>query len=353
MLLSSNFCKIVQKKKERGSKGFDASERIGLNEMCRSQWNVQYLAHVFSGFQPKSDPCQSVQSAFFVRKSTTKTVFRVAQVCLLAGMMLAFLSSSALAKPKGGWLGVRVAEMTPSMREDFSLGNRFGLLVVDVERDSPADDAGLREDDVILSFDGQATDQVTPFTAAVRRTQPGTAVKLKIFRDGNERELQVDIGRRRRHDFGSMSWGTNDFSFGFGGPLLGVQVVTLNGDLAPYFDRKEGEGVLITDVTEDGPAQEAGLKAGDVITKVDETEVSDRNELVETLSEYEAGDEVTIEFVRKRKTESVAVTLEEDDNFHFGRFAIPYHGLRNFDIDRRHLPRGRRVRIRSSRHRSI
>jgi len=278
---------------------------------------------------------------------------RMLMLVLMTGLIFSQMISSVQAKSKRGWLGVRVVEITPSMRDDFSLGDRFGLLIVDVERESPADDAGLREDDVIISFDEKAYEQVTSFTRAVRATQPGTTVKLKIVRDGRDRELQADIGRQRRQHLGSMSWGPHDFSFGFGGPRLGVHVVALNDDLAEYFDGKAAGGILITEVLEDTPAEEAGLKAGDVITRVDDLDVSEPDELIEALNEYDEGEEVTIEFVRKGKTETVAVTLEDDGDFYFGRFELPYHGLRNFGAGWRGPHRGHGIRIRSPRRKSI
>src|SRR5262245_42343639 len=80
----------------------------------------------------------------------------------------AFHDGSAVEKPGKGWLGVSVRELTPSARERLKLGNETGLLVTEVLRDSPADDAGLKADDVILQFDAQKVEQADDFSRLVR-----------------------------------------------------------------------------------------------------------------------------------------------------------------------------------------
>jgi membrane-associated protease RseP (regulator of RpoE activity) len=92
---------------------------------------------------------------------------------------------------------------------------------------------------------------------------------------------------------------------------------------------------LILEVIEDSPAEEAGLKAGDVITKVDEEEIRDPEELVETLEDYEEGDVVKVEYVRRGKKESVEVELEDFESCGF-RFQFPKRlpfRLHRFGID--------------------
>ncbi len=105
-----------------------------------------------------------------------------------------------------------------------------------------------------------------------------------------------------------------------GRPQLGVQVHDLNGDLAEYFKVNRDDGVLIIEVTEDSPAESAGLKAGDVITRIDDEKISSHEDLIETLEDYEDGDVTSVQFVRKGKTQKVEVELEGSDfhNLHFG-----------------------------------
>lgn len=229
--------------------------------------------------------------------------------------------SNAAEKSKKGWLGVRIEEITPSLRDELKLGDRFGLLVVDVVNYSPADDAGLREDDVIIKYDDRDVEKADEFSKMVRKTEPGTAVKLLIVRDGAEKEIEVTIERRKIERHKTFGWRGEDFEVILSRPQLGVRVHELNEDLAEYFQVEKNAGVLVSEVIADGPAEDAGLKAGDVITKIDDEDIADPDELIDVLNDYEDGDTVTVEFVRKGKTESVDVELAGADFFHhfFGR----------------------------------
>lgn len=217
---------------------------------------------------------------------------------------------NAAKKSRRGWLGVYIQELTPSLREALKLGDRKGLVITEVVEDSPADEAGLREEDVILEFDGKKVEKVREFTRLVRRTPPGTRVKLLIFRDGKEKEIEVEIGKSRKRDVDVLVLGDKGLRIHFGYPRLGVRVHDLNADLADYFHVKEYEGVLILDVQEDSPAEDADLKPGDVITKIDDEKINDVEDLKETLEDYDEGDVVTVEIVRKGKRQTVEVELE-------------------------------------------
>lgn len=240
-----------------------------------------------------------------------------------------------LEKKQKGWLGVSVQEMTPSMRDDMKLGDRSGLLVSDVVPGSPADDAGLEEEDVIVRFDGKAVEKADDFARSVRNTEPGTKVKLLIIRDGEEKEVEVTLGRRKTTRARHFGWERERELIILGRPRLGVQVHELNEDLAPYFKVEKNQGVLVLKVEEGSPAEKAGLKAGDVITKVDDEEVRAPEELIEILDDYEEGDVAKIGYVRGGKKESVQVELEDFERCGF-RFQLPKRlrfRLHRFGID--------------------
>lgn len=234
----------------------------------------------------------------------------------------------ASGKSKKGWLGVGIREMTPSMRKEYALGDRFGLLITHVVENSPAEDAGLREGDVIVKYDGKTVEMANDFAKKVRRTAPGTNVELLIVRDGEEKEIAVTIERSKLRRRAPLVW-SEGIAISLGRPRLGVRVHDLNEDLAAYFDVEKNSGVLIAEVFEDTPAEEAGLRAGDVITKVDDEKITDEEALVDVLSEYEDGDLATVEYVRKGKTEKVEVELEGS-----GVHDIQIHDLEPYELPR-------------------
>jgi C-terminal processing protease CtpA/Prc len=240
----------------------------------------------------------------------------------------------AVEKTKKGWLGVSVQELTPSLRETMKVGNRSGLLITDVVKNSPADDANLREEDVLLSFDGKAVEKAAEFTQLVRNTPPDKKVKVKILRDSEERELEVTIGARKSGPYArSFAWSGDaghspNFMVWGNRPRLGVQIQELNKDLAPYFKVEEKSGVLVLSVSENSPAEKAGLKAGDVITRVSDEKITDYDDLVQALRDYEEGDKVSIEYVRQGKSATVQAELENDDGHGFRFYAPDREGIR-------------------------
>ncbi len=246
----------------------------------------------------------------------------VAFFVILGGLLfVALRDGKAVEKTKKGWLGVSVQELTPSLREAMKLGNRTGLLITNIARNSPADDANLKEEDVLLSFNGKTVEKADDFVELVRNTPPDKKVKVKIFRNGEERELEVTIGARQtepRTRAFAYNWGDGRNVFVLGRPRLGVQVQELNKDLAPYFKVEEKGGVLVLDVNKNSPAEKAGLKAGDVITRVNDEKITDADDLIGALKEYEQGDKVDIEYVRQGKTAKTQAELAnpEDHGFH-------------------------------------
>lgn len=259
-----------------------------------------------------------------LKKLLTHRIVGAAAFFVIFGALLfvALRDGKAVEKSKKSWLGVSVQELTPSLRDAMKVGNRAGLLITNVVRNSPADDADLRDEDVLLSFDGKTVEKADDFVRLVRNTPPDKKVKVKILRDGEEREIEVTLEARRTaaspRAF-SYSWSDDGRNItAFGRPRLGVQVQELNKDLAPYFKVEEKGGVLVLDVTKDSPAEKAGLRAGDVITRVDGEKITDADDLISALRDYEEGDEATVEYVRQGKTAKVQAALESsgDHGFH-------------------------------------
>lgn len=217
-------------------------------------------------------------------------------------------------KSKSGFLGVSVQELTPSLRQALNLGDKKGLLVSAVVEDSPAEVAGLKEEDVILKFDGKQVELADEFSKLVRKTGAGTKVNLTIFRNGKTKNLEVELRRKKRRN--TFSWaqadpGLNVMFFGHR-PKLGVEYHDLDEKtLAAYFNVEQRSGVLILKVTRGTPAEKGGLLPGDVIIAIDDEKINDGDDLIDTLSDYEGGEEIAVTIMRKGKKSSIKVELEE------------------------------------------
>lgn len=231
---------------------------------------------------------------------------------------------------RGSQLGVMVSDLDDPKES--------GVRVDEVDSDSAAGKAGVKAGDIVVEFDGERVRSARQLTRLVQETPAGRQVKL-IVRRGNDRQtldvtpeareafvwngrdMGVDIEREIER---GLEHGLRDlprrgepfFNFRLDGmpalagrARLGVQIENLSDQLAAYFGVKDG-GVLVAGVTADSPAAKAGVKAGDVITKVNGEAVKDGRELVEALGDVNDDGAVTLEVVRDKKTTTLKATIE-------------------------------------------
>ncbi len=233
----------------------------------------------------------------------------------------------------GGWLGVEIGEVTPDKAKDLKLSAARGVLLMDVEPDSPAAKAGLKENDVITQYDGQVVEGAVQFRRLVRETPSGRTVTLAISRNGSLQNIPVELGDRgsffekkmkgKMRDFGNayaftepsldLHFDTPDVynAFDLRTPVLGINAEDLSGQLGAYFSAPDGEGILVREVRSSTPAEKAGLQAGDVITKIDGKQVRTLSELREQLRDKSDQKAVSLGILRKGSELSVLVTIEK------------------------------------------
>ena len=211
-----------------------------------------------------------------------------------------------------GYLGVSIKQLSEADKE--KLDTPSGILVSGVEEDGPAEEAGILEDDVIQTYNGEKMNDPDDLVKAVRKTAPDTDVKIGLLRDGKSMEVSVKIGKLKH-----FTWIDNDKGKMFlkgldsgSSVYLGVYLQDLDADLADYFAVKEDEGVLILKVSEDSPAEKAGLKSGDVIVQVKGTEVHEAKDVQEIIADCEKGEKVDLQIIRHGKNMKVACELEEN-----------------------------------------
>ena len=237
----------------------------------------------------------------------------------------------------GGWLGVRLEDLTAQKAQDLKVAGQYGALVTEVEPESPAAKAGLQVNDVIVEFAGEKVRSVAGLRRMVRETPVDRTVPVEILRNGERSTLNVTIEARHGggNEFFSFNMPTpspggpemrmppHAFEFSppgrlwngwFGGARLGIRGEDLTEQLAGYFGVKEGKGVLVAEVEKGSAAEKAGLRAGDCIVRVDSKDVASVDELHEALTSSVRGpsnkSQVTLTIVRDRHEQSLPVTLE-------------------------------------------
>jgi serine protease Do len=226
---------------------------------------------------------------------------------------------------ESGWLGVEIADVDAEKAKELKLPAVRGVLIVEVEPDSPAAKAGLKAKDVIAEYDGQSVEGVVQFRRQVRETPPGRAIPISVWREGNTQNMTVAVGDRhkaiasRMKEINPHVFGAPDFNFDFqmpefffgAAPMLGISAEDLNGQLGAYFGAPGGEGVLVREVRPNTPAEKAGLKAGDVITKVDDHAVKSVSELRDQLRQKNEQKTVKVTLLRKGTEMNVNVEPEQ------------------------------------------
>ena len=209
----------------------------------------------------------------------------------------------ALQDSESGWLGVQIADVDAQKVKELKLPAERGVLITDVEKDSPADKAGLKVNDVVTEYNGQRLESATQFRRMVRESLAGRAVQLTVWRDGRSQSLSSTLGSNRDRMEKTFSlragqlmeprefdFNGRNFSFAMPGiftstrtPLLGINAEDISGQFGAYFGIPGGEGILVRDVNSGSPAEKAGMKAGDVITKIDGEKVTSLEQLREKL----------------------------------------------------------------------
>ncbi len=216
-----------------------------------------------------------------------------------------------------GWLGVRLSDLTAEKARELKLPGESGAVVTEVVEDSPAAKAGVMKNDVILEFAGERVRSVAQLQRLVRETPLGRTVALQVSRGGQTRSLSVKLEGGEEHVFtGAFTMPKIDIpEFGFflntREPSLGVSGEELTRQLADFFGVKQGKGVLVREVVVGSAAEKAGLKAGDVIVRVEGKEVGSPSELRRALpQDFEEKRKVAITIVRDRREQAVTVELE-------------------------------------------
>jgi serine protease Do len=218
------------------------------------------------------------------------------------------------------FLGVGVVEVDAERAKELKLKEERGVEVKSVEDGSPAAKAGVKVGDVVLDYNGQHVEGQEQFVRFVRETPVGRNVKLLISRNGAIQTLTAAIGSRASGQFYSKDFDDAmaklrrlempdipHAMMSMQSRALGVESESLSPQLAEYFGVKEG--ALVRSVARGSAAEKAGLKAGDVITKIGDRRVSSPSEISGVLRSSSSLT-LPVTVVRNQKEIIITVTLE-------------------------------------------
>ncbi len=205
------------------------------------------------------------------------------------------------------WLGVYVQPVDATIAKTFDLENTRGALIGQVVKDGPADEAGLKQGDVILEFDGQEVVNSSQLPLLVSTQRPDQKKKMKIMRDGKFKNITVKLGEMPEETSASGPVTSSKADMGF-------KVETPSSDRLRYYGFSSGtEGVLVSSIDRDSEAFKKNIRVGHVIEKIGPNvrnlkTVKTSGEFEKILGAYEAGDSVLL-LVRRDNDNTFFVAL--------------------------------------------
>jgi len=271
--------------------------------------------------------------------------FAIGMTILAAGTATgAFAQASARTAPRAhaaatvstnsSYLGIGVQEIDADRAKTLKLKDVRGAEVTSVADDSPAAKAGVKDGDVILEFNGQPVEGGEQLSRLVRETPVGRQVKLGIWRNGAMQTVSATVEARKGVVIASGDGWTvmpeiripnvpptpmpamppgmdfPGFMTTWQSGMLGIvgESMSQQEQLAEFFGVKEG--VLVKSVNKNSAAEKAGIKAGDVIIKVEDEHVGSTREITSALRSLRSKKTVNVTVVRNKKEMTLPVTLE-------------------------------------------
>lgn len=236
-----------------------------------------------------------------------------------------------------GYLGVGLRDIDSDRAATLKLKDVRGAEVVTVDHDAPANKAGLKPEDVILEMNGQRVEGAEQLRRMLRETPAGHTVHFVISRDGQQQNISVELADRAKIEANAWSQhftipdpGEPPMGEGFVAPsapprgfgnsffgvfstnsmYVGADVDAISTQLANYFGVTDGTGLLVRSVDENSPAATAGLKAGDVITKVNADRLASRADWLKALHNNR-GKQVQLTVMRNKKEQTLSMQAGE------------------------------------------
>jgi len=171
-----------------------------------------------------------------------------------------------------GWLGVTIDNLNEDLRNYFGIKERVGVILLKVYKDSPAEEGGLKEGDLILSFNKELIKTTRDLVRMVSVSDVGKRIPLEILRGGKEMTIKVKIGKmpKEGEEIEEIEEDSDRVSF------RGLTVE----DITPFYKRqfriKGDQGAVIIDIEDDSAADESELRVGDVIIKIENKKVKSK-----------------------------------------------------------------------------
>ncbi|MFH0777201.1 MAG: DegQ family serine endoprotease [Candidatus Eisenbacteria bacterium] len=203
-----------------------------------------------------------------------------------------------------GWMGIVIQNIDETMAQALGLSGAGGVVISEVAKDGPAEKAGFKQGDVVLEFESKRVKDSVTLRNMVVEAAPGTEVRIKVLRDGNEKYISMKLGELPAEALASAGKSAQRKV-----SEVGIEVETLIPALAKRLGYQDEQGVVVVAVKPGSPAQSAGIAQGDLIKEVNKQKVTDVSEYDKAFARSKPGDAVLFLIRRENATVFVAVRL--------------------------------------------
>ena len=191
-----------------------------------------------------------------------------------------------------GYIGVLPQDINENLAKALNLKSTAGVLVGDVTPKGPADQAGIKRGDVILSFDGKKVENATQLRLMIADTAPKTSVKVSLLRQGKTMDVTITLAEKPKTPQEKAQ--EQEPPQGQTSEKLGLSLQELTPDIAGQLGYEKEKGALVADVAPGSPAEDAGLERGDLIKEVNRVPVQSVKDFEKAIKSYKGGDLVAL-----------------------------------------------------------
>ena len=216
--------------------------------------------------------------------------------------------------PRRGWLGVRIQQVTPDIAESLGLKDATGAMVAGVNDGGPADKAKIHNGDIILRFNNQEVKDMHALPRVVADSEVGQSVPVVLWRDGKEVTVQATLAEKPddTQQAAAESKSKPEVTKPTDFAALGLKLSAITPELKDKFQlNADQKGVVITDVSPNGPASDRGLKPGDVVVEVQQGEVTSPADV-----------QKRVDAVKKENRKSVLLLIQRQDGLQWVPLSI-------------------------------